>query len=316
MTRLPLFTTLFALLLAGISAYGQQDVHYTQSMYNRVYFNPAAAGAQGKACVSAIHRSQWVGFEGAPSTQNVNFDMPLKKLNGGFGLSLLNDRLGFEQNNEVKASLSYGRIIGPGRLSAGISAGLAIKGIIDPDWETPDGSNPGNDPSIPVGGQRAIRPDVSVGFLYNVTNWYVGLSMSNTLEQRLDYSGGQGIQSERHYFVMAGYEYPLNRDLSLQPFLMLKTDASSFYQFDFSVRGMYDNKYWAGLAYRYQDAVSLLMGMRINENLKVGYAYDLGVSSLRKVHAGSHEIMLNYCFTIEKSSEGKQIQRYRNVRFL
>jgi type IX secretion system PorP/SprF family membrane protein len=306
----------FFMALGFTNVIAQQDIQFTQSMFNRIYFNPGVAGSEGMACVNAIHRSQWVGFEGAPTTQNVNFHMPIAKLKGGIGLSIVNDQLGFEQNNEFKLSYAYNKVVGPGKIGIGISAGIATKGYRNPEWLTPDGSAANLDDAIPNNGETAFRPDIGIGIYYKSGNWFTGLSMSNTMESSLEFDSGQDYLSERHFYAMGGYMFEVNRDIAIEPYLMMKTDISSFLQLDFAVRGIYDGKYWGGLAFRTQDAVSLLMGMNLTEKFKFGYSYDLSTSTLRESNNGGHEIMLSYCFKIEKKSNGNQKERYRNLRFL
>lgn len=316
MQRISGFILGLSFLLAWNTTKAQQNIQFTQSMFDRIYFNPAVAGSEGAACISALHRSQWVGLEGAPSSQNVNFHLPLGKLGGGLGLSLVNDRIGFAQNNEVKIAYAYQRPLFGGRFSIGISAGVDMKGYIDPSWETPDGSDPSLDDAIPVSGDKAIRPDVGVGVYYDGGVWFAGVSMQNGLANKLEFNGGLTFEEERHYYLVGGYSFDLTRDIQLQPYLMLKTDASSFTQADIAVRGLYDNRYWAGLAYRSQDAISILLGMSISDNFRFGYSYDLNTSVLRRSNSGGHEIMVTYCFVIDKKSPGIKNERYRNIRFL
>ncbi|MBL0686179.1 type IX secretion system membrane protein PorP/SprF, partial [Aquimarina mytili] len=46
--------------------YAQQDAQYTQYMYNTISVNPAYAGSRGVMSIMGLHRSQWVGLDGAP----------------------------------------------------------------------------------------------------------------------------------------------------------------------------------------------------------------------------------------------------------
>ena len=69
-----------SLLIWGVfmvlGLFAQQEAQYTQFMYNKLSLNPAYAGSQGMPCISCIHRKQWIGFEGAPTSQIINFHMP------------------------------------------------------------------------------------------------------------------------------------------------------------------------------------------------------------------------------------------------
>jgi len=58
--------------------YGQQDPQFTQYMYNTMSVNPAFAGNNGHLTALLLHRSQWVGVNGAPNTQVLAVDTPLE----------------------------------------------------------------------------------------------------------------------------------------------------------------------------------------------------------------------------------------------
>jgi type IX secretion system PorP/SprF family membrane protein len=68
---------LFALLFTGVVSYGQQDAQFTQYMYNTININPAYAGSRGAFSIFALHRTQWVGLDGAPVTNAVSVNTPL-----------------------------------------------------------------------------------------------------------------------------------------------------------------------------------------------------------------------------------------------
>lgn len=68
---------LLFIVFVGLSSYAQQDAQYTQYMYNTMSVNPAYAGSRGVLSITALHRSQWVGLEGAPSTQTFNISSPI-----------------------------------------------------------------------------------------------------------------------------------------------------------------------------------------------------------------------------------------------
>ena len=69
------FATLYIVFTGTVAA--QQDVQYTQYYHNQVGFNPGVAGSSGSINLNVGHRSQWVGFENAPTSQNINADIPL-----------------------------------------------------------------------------------------------------------------------------------------------------------------------------------------------------------------------------------------------
>jgi len=65
------------LLLLGIALHsnGQQDPQFTQYMFNTIYYNPGFSGVEGVTKITALHRSQWIGYsstfsDGVPLQRN------------------------------------------------------------------------------------------------------------------------------------------------------------------------------------------------------------------------------------------------------
>ena len=69
--------TIAVLSLVMHTNYAQQDAQYTQYMYNTISVNPAYAGSRGVMSILGLHRSQWVGLDGAPRTQTLSVHTPL-----------------------------------------------------------------------------------------------------------------------------------------------------------------------------------------------------------------------------------------------
>jgi hypothetical protein len=76
----------------------------------------------------------------------------------------------------------------------------------------------------------------------------------------------------------------------------------------------YENRFWGGVSYRVQDAVTVLAGLNWN-NFKFGYSYDITTSKLGGAGKsnGSHELFLRYCFKIEIPHP---VKSYKNTRYL
>jgi len=92
---------LTTLAITSSSLLAQQDPQFSQYMFDRLSFNPGFTGIDGSICATAIHRQQWSGFDGAPTTTLINLHGPVSLLGGGLGLSIALDELGQERNNTV-----------------------------------------------------------------------------------------------------------------------------------------------------------------------------------------------------------------------
>ena len=98
---------LYVLLLLSGVIYAQQDAQFTQYMYNTININPAYAGSRGSMNIFALHRTQWVGLDGAPVTNTVSLNTPIKESNLGLGVSVISDKIGPSEETNLALDMSY-----------------------------------------------------------------------------------------------------------------------------------------------------------------------------------------------------------------
>ncbi|MDC0313883.1 type IX secretion system membrane protein PorP/SprF [Flavobacteriales bacterium] len=300
------------LLTLGFTAKAQQDYQFTHYMYDKLSFNPGYAGLNKSICGTIIFREQWAGFDGNPTTALINVHSPVKMLRGGLGFTYVSDKLGFESNNLARLSYSYHMGLGVGDLGIGISAGILQKSI-QANWITPDGTPAIDDASIAVSGANGLVPDINLGVFYQQNQLYMGISATHLYAPDLT---ALNISNAKHFWITAGYEYNLGTDLKLRPSILAKSDASST-QLDININVLYKDMIWGGVSYRVSDAIAPMVGYQNNDvgggTLRIGYAYDVTTSQIKGYSNGSHDIMVNYCFNLEKP---KPLQKSKNPRFL
>jgi len=172
------------------SVYGQQDPQISHYMFNPVFFNPAFSGSEGTTRLTALHRTQWLGYQptidqgGAPSTQLITFSTPLPGLNSGVGGYVSNDRLGPLNNLEIQGNYAYYKKLGAGLLSAGLKAGFYSQTV---DFARYRAINP-DDPLINSKGRESqVKPDLGIGFNYRTEKYYAGISMNHILRSTFDF---------------------------------------------------------------------------------------------------------------------------------
>ena len=303
-------SVLFLVLIVSINTHAQQDPQYTHNMFDRLSINPASAGMSGSYCATTILRQQWTGFDGAPKTGLLNLQMPFKPAHGGFGLSFNKDVLGQENNTMLRLSYSYHIALPNGsKLGLGASGGMFNKRL-GGNWIANDPS----DPTITYATTSSTIFNTTAGIYYSMPGkMYAGISSTNLLQ---DSFPNQSITSARHYYLMAGYnfEVPGMPQLQLQPSILAKSDASAT-TIDLNVIGVLNNKFYAGVTYRHDDAVAPLAGIMLqpkaNHWLRIGYSYDITTSELRTVSSGTHEVMVSYCFKIPPA-----FTKHRDTRFM
>ena len=279
------------ILFAVLSVKAQQDPQYTQYMYNTMSINPAYAGSRGHFSMTALARTQWVGVDGAPETQTFSVNTPIGYTGIGVGLNIINDKLGPSTETYFDANISYTiRTSEEGQLAFGMRAGGRILNL---DWskgrfQTPDvlfNNNLNN----------KFLPTIGAGVFFYKPKWYVGLSVPNFLRTQHYDDFVEAVSAERmHYFAIAGYVFDLTKNIKFKPAILSKIVSGAPLSLDVSANFLFNEKFSFGVAYRWDDAISAIVGFQISETLTLGYAYDLTTSNFNNYNSGSHEVMLTF----------------------
>jgi type IX secretion system PorP/SprF family membrane protein len=169
-----------AFLFAGFVSTAQQDVQWTQNMFNKLSINPGSAGNNGGICATLLTRSQWMGFEGAPQTHLFSADARIRK--HGIGLTVFQDKLGIESSLIAKLAYAYHLNLGPGELGIGLDIGMISKSFGDEFVAIDDYTL---DPSIPNASTSATTFDAGFGLYYSIRNkMYIGISTLHIPQQK------------------------------------------------------------------------------------------------------------------------------------
>ena len=290
---------IIALALISTSIWGvnaQQDAQYTQYMYNTIAVNPAYAGSRGVLSMNALHRSQWVGLDGAPTTQTVNFNTPVGK-RVGVGLSIVNDRIGNGTNQDTYFDAVFSYTIptsDTGKLSFGIKAGGHSLNI---DFSRLQNySNEANTIGL-ANIDNKFAPNFGAGVYYHTDHFYAGLSVPNFLEtEHFETSSASLAQERMNIYLITGYVFDLNPNLKFKPAVLVKSVNGAPLQIDGSANFMINEKFTLGAAYRWDAAFSALFGFQITDQFMLGLAYDREITELGNTsfNDGSFEILLRY----------------------
>ncbi len=288
----------------GLKLAAQQQVMFTQYMFNGLAINPAYAGSADALSITALTRHQWVGLDGAPSTQTLSAHTPIKKDNIALGLLFLRDRIGVTDQNALFGSYAYKIRFKKNRrnsLSFGLSFGLSSYKTRHSDVNT--GSGSGNDPGFQGDDINSWMPNVGAGMFYSTDRFYLGVSSPFLLNNFIsDVNNADGSAEQiRHFFVMTGYVFDLNRSLKLKPNILMKSVVGAPIEFDVNANLLINDVLWVGASWRSFASVDFLLEIQLNSKLRFGYAYDIPTTDLSRVSMGSHEIMLNYVLSFSKS---------------
>lgn len=281
---------LFLLILVGISSQAQQDAQFTQYMYNTINVNPAYAGSRGVTSIFGMHRTQWVGIDGAPQTNSFSINTPLGESKVGLGLSVISDKIGPTVDNNLAADFSYTiQTSDTYKLAFGIKAGGSFFYL---DVSRLDPNNP-IDPSLT--NYNKFNPQLGAGLYLHSEKTYLGVSVPNFLQTNRYNDNDVAIYSPKMtYYFIAGHVFDLSPSVQCKPALLTKLVNGAPLQVDLSGNFLIIDKFTLGVAYRWDAAVSGLAGFQVSESLFIGYGYDYETTQLQKYNSGSHEVFLRY----------------------
>lgn len=311
--RITVIATMFSISLL---VNGQSDPVSSQYMFNRMLYNPGVAGSSGMICATAMNRQQWVGFEGAPTTTLFHINAAISPFgtSSGIGLTIVNDKTGFDTDNTLSLTYSYMIDLGSGKLGIGANIGM-LNRAIDPTWNIPSGDqfvDPTQDPLIPDGKESILAFDMGLGVYYSTNDYYAGLSVTHLNEPKIKYTEGTPFVA-RQFYAMAGYNLRLtNPAFELLPSVFMYSDGRVF-QTTVNTLIRYNKKVWGGVSYRAGDSMTGILGIELYNGIRISYAYDFPMNDIRKSTSGSHEFLVNYCFDL---SLGRNSMRYKSIRFL
>ena len=278
-------------MLSMFFGQAQQDAQFTQYMYNTININPAYAGSRGFMSIFALHRTQWIGFDGAPVTNSFSINTPINIRNVGIGISFINDKIGPTNENSISADISYSiKTSEKYKLSFGLKV---TANLFDLDVSK---LNPvsQNDPQL-QNLNNALSSNFGAGLYFHSDKTYVGLSIPNFIESyRYNSNSVAMFQEKINFYWIAGHVFEIGEILKFKPAFLSKFVEGAPLQIDLSGNFLINNKFVIGGAYRWNTAFSALAGFQISDGIFVGYGFDSETTSLKKYNYGSHEIFLRF----------------------
>ncbi len=316
------------LLFMTIAVEAQQRPYYTQYIMNNYIINPAVAGIENYWDVKASHRMQWVGLQDAPVTTYLTIHGPLHKSeyaresattfhasgsnprgdaywrdyeapepHHGVGFTILNDKTGPLNRFAAYGTYSYHLSLSPRTsLAMGVSGGITNMSL---DASKLDFGNTTIDPAVAGSGIiNRLKPDVSAGLWLYSKDYFLGFAAQQIIPQQLAFSDNTVyVQQGKllpHMFLSAGYRLQMTEDISLLPSLLVRYITPLPIGFDVNAKIQYQDLIWAGASYRYKDGFAAMVGLNVNNNINIGYSYDIQTSALNTVSHGTHEILIGF----------------------
>ncbi len=306
---------LAVLLFVCTALFAQGDFKLSEQMFSRINQNPSAIGNNEKIQIFTAGRMQYVGMglEQSPTSALLNAHYYNEKLKSGFGLSFTYDELGM-YNQTINAKLCYAYnvdLFEGGLLSLGLSAGVVNK-MFDPSrhvWR---------DTGDPLDGGDEITNttafDLDFGLEFSWKYLLVGASITHLPGITQDvkttaapthinaYVRGNIYLPEKFNLIPAAAYTNIGACNTGKLITGDNAQVVSLGQehlVDVSLTALYDGKYWLGVGYRLNTAVSFMAGFEWHW-LRIGYCYDLSVGPVLDLTSSTHEVMLSFVIPTKK----------------
>ena len=323
---IPLFILLFFI---SNQTNAQQDAMFTKYMFNSLSYNPGYAGSKGYLSMVGLYRDQWLGLEGAPTTQTLSIHTPFKE-KVGLGLNLTNDKIGVTGSTVGSFSYAYQIPFGKGIVSLGLQASFMNYRT---DFGKLNYKDPrSNDPSFEDADVNLWAPNFGAGVFYYSDKFYAGFSVPHLIKTDLRNENVQTTrwaQLYRHYYFTTGVAIPIRGEsLVFKPSILIKsvglfgdfTSSSSNLkpvgaptEFDLDLSFLFYQSLWVGASFRSSfeafigktssiDSADLWAMFYLNKGVRVGLAYDFTLTKLREYNKGSFEIMVGYDLYFQEKS--------------
>jgi type IX secretion system PorP/SprF family membrane protein len=286
------------IFLLGVFCYtiffmAQQDAQFSQYMYQTQVFNPAYAGTRGLLSMTGLHRTQWVGFSGAPTTYAIGGHSPISNGIMGVGLMFTHDEIGPTRNSNISGQYAYNIDLNERyKLSFGVSIQARIFGInrqlLNPEDITDFTLNDLTNSTVFNFGSGV--------YLFS-DKFYAGVSVPNFLQTQswqADQNAYALYNERMHFYVMSGYVFDLSESVKFKPAFLAKFLSGAPFQLDASANFLFYDRFTLGAAYRYDAALSGLMAIQLTDQIMLGYAYDRETTNWGRFNDGSHEFFLRF----------------------
>jgi type IX secretion system PorP/SprF family membrane protein len=252
----------------------------------------------------------------------------------GVGISFLSDKSGFLKLETTRAALSASYHLGLNKqgtsvLTLGLQAGGTTRRITQPDpqdnnyvaiaaseiFPTSVGGGGAGGIGDPVlNADRKALTDYAAGLLFRTvinddSNLELGFSTSRIAISRRSNAGyafiaqGEGLKRPLLFAAHAKYEMPVTEKWSIAPTAFWQMEGSAM---EILLQGWAgyqineDFKLNFGLGYRFGDALNVLVGADYKDELKVGLAYDVTLSSLSDANNYSGGVEIGAWYIIRK----------------
>jgi len=298
------FTFFAAMVISGVFA--QQEAQFTQFMFTKMAYNPAAAGSNPNMCLTGLYRNQWFGLEGSPTSQLLSLNAPLSNQRVGLGLTLNRQTISIFSRTSVEGNYAYRFRLGKGYLALGLQGSLLFYDGDYTDSRLKGTTALSKDNGVTIDNLNKSVPNFGAGLYYQTDEFFVGVSAPRFLNNNIDLNDDQDVigTSVPHVYFTLGGTARLNDRLKLKPQALVKYANGAPIGIDLNVSLMIVDKYLVGTSLRaggdrgsgIGESIDVMLGAQIVDQLYFGLAYDFTLSEIKNYNNGTVEALLRYCF--------------------
>lgn len=280
---------------------------YNQYYINPFVYNPSLAGYTDKTNAYFLRNQKYLGFEGGNVTNILTVDGKVFTEKLGLGLTVFNDQMGPAISQGAGLSFSYRADFSEKvKLGFGMTAGATDRRFDPSNLVVRDL----NDPTIVyVFPTRKTYFDLSAGIYLDVDRFQFGVSVPQMIGNTINISVDGSHILERHYLAHFKYDYLLSEKLSLSliPYARVMYVPGAPFQYDVNITADMKKFGWFTASYRSNYSIAANLGLRIKENLVVGYSYNYVMNNTNSYGPMNQEILVGYTFGVKGNDKEKKL---------
>ncbi len=311
------------LICLSAETFAQQEGHYLNMASNPFMLNAAAGGLSDVAHIELSSRNQWTGYSGGPRSvllvghtqlkvgKNENgglqefnpdnsmlFQSPKRsvgKMKHIVGGKAVYDAIGPFVKTSIYGSyafhLPFTKKINFG---AGLGLGWSNLGILQDRVVLYEEDDAAYNQFLGNTSTQNIL-DANAGIVFYGEKMFLGLSTTQLLKNSVEFDDVVTTSNfNRHYFLVAKYNFDLSEQFSIEPTVVAKYVQNSPFSTDLGARFIYNKASWLAVQYRTSNAITFQFGTNIVKNIYVSYGFEIATGPLRNATSGTHELQLGF----------------------
>ncbi len=301
-------------ILSLVTAKAQQLPIDNQYIINKFAISPAYAGFNGNAETFIGFRKNWAGIPGAPKKQFISLNMPIQTENAGLGLSVVSEETGnFEYFSALFSYAYHIEISKDAYLSLALGAEAYRNQLDLSNIKTIQGQT-GQDPYLMNSESlRGTTFDATIATMFYANKITCGIVVPRAIGMKINYdkeTKENKYTLSRHYIAHASYKFEANKEMVIEPSVIVRTTQNTPFFFETSVIAIYNKKLWGGFIYRKGNSIGTTIGGSLAHNFVMNYSYEFGINSILGLSSGTHEISVGYMLKYGK--RGNEYTAFRD----